>query len=141
MMEQGIKDLNFKDLLEKGNIRYSEYTNARIKCGIIGQSGSGKSTLINAILGEDKCDTGVVETTLEMSGPYDKNGLSFYDLPGAGTIRFKIEDYIEKFNLKQFDFLILVTSNRFYENDLFLLKELSKIRKKVFIVRTKIDAA
>jgi len=124
-----------KNLVEKGE----KYRNTTVSGALIGQSGSGKSSLINAIVGEELCDTGPTETTIEKSGPFSKNGVSFFDLPGCGTIKFPKDDYVEKMGLSSFDFLILVTANRFYENDLFLIEEVKKLKKPIFIVRTKID--
>jgi small GTP-binding protein len=124
-----------KSLVEKA----IEFQTTTVSGAVIGQSGSGKSSLINAIVGEDICKTSPIETTMEKSGPYTKNGVSFYDLPGCGTVRFPREDYVAKMELNSFDFLILVTANRFYENDLFLIKEVAKLNKPIFIVRSKID--
>jgi GTP-binding protein EngB required for normal cell division/uncharacterized protein (DUF697 family) len=124
-----------KTLAAKGK----KYRNTTVSGAVIGQSGSGKSSLINAIVGEELCDTGTGETTFEKNGPYSKNGVSFFDLPGCGTKNFPREEYVEKMGLSSFDFLILVTSNRFYENDLFLIEEVKKFKKPIFIVRTKID--
>jgi predicted GTPase len=124
-----------KVLVEKGK----NYRNATVSGALIGQSGTGKSSLINAFIGENICDTGTVETTLEKSGPFSKNGVSFYDLPGCGTTKFPREEYVEKMGLATFDFLVLVTANRFYENDLFLIQEVLKLGKPIFIVRAKID--
>lgn len=60
---------------------------------------------------------------------------------GCGTDKFPKDSYINRFNLLAYDILIIVTSNRLYENDTFLYKELVRHGKKVFIVRTKIDLA
>lgn len=139
-MEPLNEDLTKKVLEE--NLREKErFENTKVVGGVIGQSGAGKSSLINAIFGEHLCDTGTVETTAEKCGPFEKNGVSFYDLPGCGTTKFPKEDYVSQMELKSFDFLILVTSNRFYENDLFLINEVNKLNKPIFIVRTKIDQA
>lgn len=129
----------YTNILKENVIEFEKFKNTTISCAVIGLSGSGKSTLINTILGQNICDTGVTETTSEVCGPFAKNGLSFFDLPGCGTIKFPIQDYVERMDLLKFDCLILVTSNRFYENDLTLLKILSENKKHVFIVRTKID--
>jgi predicted GTPase len=124
-----------KSLAAKGE----KYRNITVSGAVIGQSGSGKSSLINAIFGAELCNIGPTETTIEKSGPYSKNGVSFFDLPGCGTKNFPREEYVKKIGLSSFDFLILVTSNRFYENDLFLIEEVKKLDKPIFIVRTKID--
>jgi small GTP-binding protein len=136
-----VKGISFEEYILKMKREFDEFNNATVKCAMIGQSGSGKSTLINTIFGENICNTGTVETTLKKSGPFEKDGVSFFDLPGCGTVKFPKETYIEEMDLKSFDFIILVTANRFYENDLFLIQEMDKIKKPIYIVRTKIDQA
>src|SRR5690606_16799427 len=59
-----------------------------------------------------------------------------FDLPGCGTEKFPTEHYVDRMGLKFFDILILVTANRFYENDLFLINEATKLNKPIYIVRT-----
>lgn len=111
----------------------------KVKCGIIGRSGTGKSSLINAIVGEEVSKVGEVETTMEIGKPYEHKGLLFYDLPGCGTNNFPKNNYISDLNIKDLDCVILVTADRFYEDDLFLINEVSKLNIAVFTVRTKVD--
>lgn len=117
----------------------NKFESAKIKCGIIGRSGVGKSSLINAIVGEHIAEVGEVETTMEVGKPIAHRGLNFYDLPGCSTINFPKENYLEEFHISEFDCVILVTADRFYEDDLYLIDELIKIKMPVFAVRTKID--
>ena len=113
----------------------------KIKCCIIGRKGAGKSSLINAIVGEKIADVGVTETTMEVGQPYEKGEFLFYDLPGYPTEKFPRETYIEKMGIKDSDCVIIVTSDRFYEDDLFLITEIAKIQPSIAIyaVRTRID--
>ncbi len=129
------------DLLDKFRRDLENFKNTKIKCGIIGRSGTGKSSLINAIVGEEIAEVGEVETTMEVGKPIEHKGLLFYDLPGCSTKNFPKETYFKKFNINEFDCVILATSERFYEDDLFLIEELSKINKPTYAVRTKIDYA
>ena len=113
----------------------------KIKCRIIGRRGTGKSSLINAIAGELIADVGVTGTTMEVGKPYEKREFLFYDLPGYPTEKFPRETYIEKMGIKDSDCVIIVTSDRFYEEELLLIREISKIQPPIAIyaVRTKID--
>ena len=136
-----IDNMNAGEVLSKFKKDLESYDNAKIKCGIIGRSGTGKSSLINAIAGEVVAEVGEIETTMNIKDPIEVNGLLFYDLPGCSTTSFPREDYIKEFSIASFDCVILVTADRFYEDDLFLIQELIKIKKPVFTVRTKIDFA
>ncbi|XP_052775823.1 T-cell-specific guanine nucleotide triphosphate-binding protein 2-like [Mya arenaria] len=68
--------------------------------------------------------------------------LQVWDLPGIGTSTFTRENYLQKVKLSQFDFVLLLSSTRFKENDIFLAKEILKLKPNfnLFFVRTKIDA-
>jgi small GTP-binding protein len=133
------KNQDITNLEKKLKADLDSFESAKIKCGIIGRSGVGKSSLINAIVGEYIAEVGEVETTMEVGKPIAHRGLNFYDLPGCSTINFPKENYLEEFNISNFDCVILVTSDRFYEDDLYLINELVKIKMPVFAVRTKID--
>lgn len=130
---------DLKEVLNKFKKDLESYQKAKIKCGIIGRSGTGKSSLINAIAGEEVAKVGEVETTMNVNEPIEHGGLLFYDLPGCSTTNFPKETYIKEFNIEEFDCVILVTADRFYEDDLFLIQELIRIKKPVYAVRTKID--
>lgn len=133
------KNEEIANLEKKLKADLNQFEAAKIKCGIIGRSGVGKSSLINAIVGEHIAEVGEVETTMEVGKPIEHRGLNFYDLPGCSTINFPKERYLEEFNISNFDCVILVTSDRFYEDDLYLIEELLKIKMPVFAVRSKID--
>lgn len=117
-----------------------------LKIAITGESGSGKSTLVNALRGVDNADeeaapTGVVETTMdpkEYSVPKNPNIL-IWDLPGVGTTKYKIAEYVEKMEFDKFDFFILISSERFKENDAKLAEEIKKKKKKFYFIRSKVD--
>lgn len=54
-------------------------------------------------------------------------------------VKFPKESYIEVCQLESFDALIIVTSNRFYENDYYLISEMVKMNRPVFVVRSRMD--
>ena len=118
-----------------------------LNVAVIGNSGSGKSTLINTIRGltaddEGAAEVGVTETTLDIrSYPHPNNPmLKFWDLPGVGTNKFPIKTYLRDISVERYDFFLLITADRFTENDTRLGKEFRKQKKKYFFVRTKIGA-
>ncbi|XP_052794725.1 interferon-inducible GTPase 1-like [Mya arenaria] len=122
------------------------WQNIVIRFAIIGESGSGKSSFINEMLGITSDDPyaakiGCNECTpacQEFRHPCKKT-LSFIDLPGVGTPNFPKESYLKAVKIESFHFFILITQCRFKENDLWLVKEITKREKHFYFVRTKID--
>lgn len=135
-----MKNISIDNILSEIKKKAEELENAKVKIAISGQSGSGKSSIINTIIGQKVADVGSVETTLEIES-YNHNGLEFYDLPGCGTKNFPVETYIDDCDLLNYDAFIIVTSNRFYENDEWLIKTMVDSGRDVYVVRTKMDEA
>jgi predicted GTPase len=112
---------------------------------VTGKAGAGKSSYINVIRGlkvgeEGAAYTDVKEATKDIKSythPSNSN-IVFWDLPGVGTENFKREDYLEKVNLAKYDFFLVVSSERFLENDGWLAKEVRNINKRLYFVRTKV---
>ena len=129
------------NLIKQAKEEKKAFDEASIKCGIIGMSGSGKSSLINAIAGQKIAPVGSTEQTMEAQSFFHL-GIKFVDLPGCGTEKWPQKTYIKDFKLEEYDCFIIVTSNRFYEADVFLYHEMAeKNAKPCFIVRNKIDVA
>ncbi|XP_034531381.1 interferon-inducible GTPase 5-like [Notolabrus celidotus] len=120
--------------------------NTPLNIAITGESGSGKSTFVNALRGVDNRDeraapTGCNETTMEVT-PYPHPifpNVTFCDLPGIGTMNYPTAEYLKKVGFEKFDFFIIVSADRFRENDVKLAKEIQKMEKKFYFVRSKID--
>ncbi|XP_077312858.1 interferon-inducible GTPase 5-like [Lithobates pipiens] len=119
-----------------------------LNIAVTGESGAGKSTFINAIRGMEDDDeegaalTGVVETTLNPT-PYNHpvyKNVIFWDLPGVGTPNFTPQIYLEAVDFRKYDFFIIMASERFRLNNSELAKEIQKMDKKFYFVRTKIDS-
>jgi len=124
-----------------------EWKSIPLNVAVIGNSGVGKSSFINAIRRLTADDDGGAavgekETTVEiLSFEHPENPmLKFWDLPGVGTDLFPRETYLSKIGVDRFDFFLLITADRFTENDTWLGKEFQKRGKKYFFVRTKIGA-
>ncbi|XP_067268079.1 interferon-inducible GTPase 5-like [Chanodichthys erythropterus] len=118
-----------------------------LNIGVTGESGSGKSTFVNAFRGlgdedEGSAKTGPVETTMEPEvylHPKYKN-VNVWDLPGIGTPNFKADEYLELVQFERYDFFIIIASERFRECHTQLAKEIMRMGKKFYFVRTKIDS-
>ncbi|XP_058608647.1 immunity-related GTPase family, f1 isoform X1 [Onychostoma macrolepis] len=147
---EGIKDsISTQDLPSAINT-IKEYLKQQdlveLNIGVTGESGSGKSTFVNAFRGlgdeeEGSAKTGVVETTTEPEvylHPKYKN-VKVWDLPGIGTPNFKADEYLERVEFKRYDFFIIIASDRFRECHTQLAKEIMRMRKKFYFVRSKID--
>lgn len=137
--DQALAVEKIKEYLEKEK-------NTPLNIAITGDSGAGKSTFVNAMRGIDNWDegaapTGCVETTMEVT-PYphpNYPNVTFWDLPGVGTISFPADKYLEHVGFEKFDFFIIISESRFTENDVKLAQEIQKMGKKFYYVRSKID--
>ncbi|KAJ4921256.1 hypothetical protein JOQ06_007878 [Pogonophryne albipinna] len=123
-----------------------EKKNTPLNIGITGESGTGKSTFVNAFRGVDNKDdlaapTGAVETTFQVKS-YDNPkwpNVKVWDLPGIGTTNFPAARYLEHVKFKRYDFFIIISADRFKENDVTLALEIQRMEKKFYFVRSKID--
>ncbi|KAF1388619.1 hypothetical protein PFLUV_G00092170 [Perca fluviatilis] len=121
--------------------------NVQLNIAITGESGPGKSSFVNAFRGIPNSDkeraapTGFTETTTDVT-PYphpNYPNVTLWDLPGIGTTKFPAEEYLKKVEFKRFDFFIIISADRFTENDVKLAEEIQKMGKKFYFVRSKID--
>ena len=66
--------------------------------------------------------------------------IKFCNLPGIGTPNYPdLESYCKKVKLEKYHTFLIFTALRFTENDLKLAKKIREIKKKFFLIRTKID--
>ncbi|KAK9958118.1 hypothetical protein ABG768_012292 [Culter alburnus] len=117
-----------------------------LNIGVTGESGSGKSSFVNAFRGlgdeeEGSAKTGPVETTME---PQDYShrkykNVKVWDLPGIGTPNFKADEYLDLVEFERYDFFIIIASDRFRECHTQLAKEIMRMGKNFYFVRSKID--
>ncbi|XP_073513778.1 interferon-inducible GTPase 5-like [Phyllobates terribilis] len=145
-MKTALADGDLYKAAEKVSEFLKEIENAPLNIAITGESGTGKSTFVNAIRGMDdeeegSAQTGVVETTTEpmkythVQYPH----VTFWDLPGIGTPNFLAEKYLDRVKFDQYDFFIIMSSQRFKQNDIELAKAINKRKKKFYFARTKVD--
>ncbi|XP_073704225.1 interferon-inducible GTPase 5-like [Garra rufa] len=130
-----------KEFLEKQDL-------VELNVGVTGESGSGKSTFVNAFRGlgdeeEGSAKTGPIETTKKPEAylhPKYKN-VKVWDLPGIGTPNFKADEYLKLVEFERYDFFIIIALDRFKECHTQLAKEITRMGKKFYFVRSKIDSS
>ncbi|XP_052781101.1 interferon-inducible GTPase 1-like [Mya arenaria] len=119
-----------------------------LNIAVVGNSGAGKSSLINAILDLETDDdgmakVGVVETTKTVTTYRNNNrpNLALHDFPGVGTPNYPQKGYFDKIGhkLSEYDFFLIVSSDRFTEYDLWFAKQIKRDEKHFYFVRTHID--
>ncbi len=131
---------SIKEFLEKQDL-------VELNVGVTGESGSGKSTFVNAFRGlgdeeEGSAQTGPVETTMKPEAYLHPkyNNVKVWDLPGIGTPNFKADEYLKLVEFERYDFFIIIASDRFRECHTQLAKEITRMGKTFYFVRSKIDS-
>ncbi|XP_072361101.1 interferon-inducible GTPase 5-like [Scyliorhinus torazame] len=126
--------------------KLNELDNTELNIAVTGESGSGKSSFINAMRSlqsddEGAAQTGTTETTMEPTGYRHPSlpNVCFWDLPGIGTIIFPTENYSKEMQFNKYDLFIIISACRFSENDVKLTKEIKRLGKNFYFIRTKID--
>ncbi|XP_053867105.1 interferon-inducible GTPase 5-like [Malaclemys terrapin pileata] len=138
---------NLTDAISNVQQRTPESFNSHtLHIAITGESGSGKSSLINTMRGLRAGDEGAAETgmldTMTMPVAYQDPvlpGVTLWDLPGVGTPYFPLNTYCEALNLSQYDFFIIVGSQRFRSDHARLVREIQRMGKRFYFVRSKAD--
>ncbi|XP_032886823.1 interferon-inducible GTPase 5-like [Amblyraja radiata] len=60
-------------------------------------------------------------------------------MPGFGTTKFPMKDYVSKMEFTTYEFFIIISNDRFTENDAKAAKEIASMKKKFYFVRSQID--
>ncbi|KAL1279711.1 hypothetical protein QQF64_014311 [Cirrhinus molitorella] len=71
--------------------------------------------------------------------PKYKN-VKVWDLPGIGTPNFKANEYLNLVEFERYDFFIIIASDRFRECHTQLATEITRMEKKFYFVRSKMDS-
>ncbi|XP_037738885.1 interferon-inducible GTPase 5 isoform X2 [Chelonia mydas] len=149
----------FKDAVYKGTLTRAisnvqqrpleSFNSHTLSIAITGESGSGKSSLINAMRDlcaddEGAAETGMLDTVMRDTKPMAYPdpilpGVTLWDLPGVGTFYFPLDTYCEQLNLSQYEFFIIVGSQRFRSDHARLVREIQRMGKRFYFVRSKAD--
>ncbi|XP_005356199.1 interferon-inducible GTPase 1-like [Microtus ochrogaster] len=129
----------------RGQLEYVYY--APINVAVTGDSGVGKSSFINALRGvgpeeDDATQVGTAETAMRRT-PYKHpkiETLTFWELPGIGTMNIPPKYYLEKVKFQEYDFFVILSATRFKLLELDLAQAIRLKRKNCYFVRTKVDA-
>jgi hypothetical protein len=133
------KIMSIHDEAEKIRRKLDEERSTTVSVALFGQPGAGKSSLINKIVGEKVAEVGVETDKTVEAASYEAKGLRFVDLPGYGTKNFPKESYFQKFDIKQFDLFLCVTSGKLHQADTEFFQELAKRGKVCIFVVNKHD--
>ncbi|XP_048010041.1 interferon-inducible GTPase 5-like [Megalobrama amblycephala] len=158
MMTENSSDMDFSGALQrlgesdpnaavaKAKEQLENLDSVTLNIAVTGETGAGKSAFINAFrgLGDDddsSAPTGLTETTkqITMYTHPTKSNVRLWDLPGTGMPNFKANKFLKEVKFETYDLFVIISSERFKENDVFLAKEIQKKKKMFYFVRTKID--
>ncbi|CAH6786312.1 immunity-related GTPase family M protein 1 isoform X2 [Phodopus roborovskii] len=128
-----------KDIQQKVSI-------STVKIAVTGDSGNGMSSFINALrlIGheeEDSAPTGVVRITKEPAQYFSSKfpNVELWDLPGTGVTAQSMENYLEEMKLDNYDLVIIIASEQFSSNHVKLAKAMQRMRRRFYVVWTKLD--
>ncbi|XP_048355972.1 LOW QUALITY PROTEIN: interferon-inducible GTPase 5-like [Sphaerodactylus townsendi] len=147
-LQKDWENKNLPDVTKKCQEDLDLLKNTTLEIAITGVSGAGKSSLVNALRGmtdfeDGAAETGETETTRKRDSylhPTFPN-VTMWDLPGIGTPNFEAKEYLKKVKFEKYDFFIIIASNRFTENDVLLAREIRKMNKRFYYVRTRVDSS
>lgn len=128
----------------KNNI--NRWKNKPLKCGIVGRAATGKSSFVNLVRNVKEGDEGYAQVghglTTTAPTPYvhpDNKQIVYWDLPGFGTMMFPKCKYIDQMRLQKYDYFLVFFYGTLQEDDLWIVDQLDKLKKKFCLVYTHVD--
>ncbi|MFD0050214.1 GTPase [Actinomycetes bacterium NPDC127524] len=131
--------MSIYDDIEKIKQQIEKEDEVPLKIALFGQPGAGKSSIINKLVGEQVAKTGAsTDVTVDADFiPYE--GLLLVDLPGYGTSKFPPNEWMSRFDPKDFDLFLCVFSGKFHDADTAFFKELKEEGRVCLFVRNMAD--
>ncbi|XP_067386177.1 interferon-inducible GTPase 5-like [Emydura macquarii macquarii] len=149
MYEKFMELFKDKDQAEVASIAQAElesFNSAELNIAVTGETGAGKSSFINTLRGltaedDGAAPTGVTETTTKPTVyPHPNHPkVKLWDLPGINAPDFQPETYLQQVNFKHYDFFVIIASERFKYTHAALAREIERMGKKFYFVRSKVD--
>ncbi|XP_044846584.1 uncharacterized protein LOC123351358 [Mauremys mutica] len=132
------------DLSDSVSGSQESLSNTGRNIALLGETSCGKSSFINAIRGlqdedDNAAQTGVIDTTKERKSyqhPKHPN-VTIWDMPGITLGKFSLDKDIE---LSKSDVFLIFSSGNFTTLHANLAREIQRMGKKVYFVRSKVDA-
>ncbi|CAM5176102.1 unnamed protein product [Eretmochelys imbricata] len=144
MALDGFKAAVYQGSLTEAISNVQDFYSHTLSIAVTGESGSWKSSPINAMWGlhagdEGAAETGMLDVMRELMAYPDPvlPGVTLWDLPGVGVSYFPLDIYCERFNLSQFEFFIIVGSQRFCSDHARLVREIQRLGKRFYFVCSK----
>ncbi|XP_057631187.1 immunity-related GTPase family M protein 3-like [Chionomys nivalis] len=143
---EAVKEGNLLKLICVVNNIMQSMSRHPIRIAVTGDSGNGMSSFINALreIGHEEKDsapTGVVRTTQKpalYSSPKFPS-VDLWDLPGTGVTSQSMENYLEEMDFSKYDLIIIIASEQFSSNHVKLAKAMQSMRRRFYVVWTKLD--
>ncbi|XP_038181930.2 immunity-related GTPase family M protein 1-like [Arvicola amphibius] len=144
-IETAVEAGNWVELVSIVKEIKQEASRTTVKIAVTGDSGNGMSSFINALreIGheeEDSALTGV--RTTQKPALYSSSkfpNVELWDLPGTGVTSQSMENYLKEMNFRKCDLIFLIASEQFSLNHVKLAKALQSMRRRFYVVWTKLD--
>ncbi|XP_065276071.1 interferon-inducible GTPase 5-like isoform X2 [Emys orbicularis] len=140
------KDKGQAEVASIAQAELESFKSTILNIAVTGETGAGKSSFINALRGltaedDGAAPTGVTETTTKPTVyPFPNHAnVRLWDLPGTGSPDFQPNTYLKQVNFKRYDFFVIIASERFKCNHTALAREIERMGKRFYFVRSKVD--